>query len=162
MFFCGFVPPALSVSAPKVRPGPSPRPGGESFDYQNYIGRKKSCQSLFCYSSQIVHNSGKSTDYIQCIGSSIIQYKLQKFEISPLYVYAKTGGIFTDMHDFLHNYARALQHFSHEPNFSKQISHLLYLRYLIHYTYLKFDFPLILCYNIYIRVSLPYFSRPLR
>lgn len=56
-----------------------------------------------------------------------MQYKLQKFEVSPLYVYAKTGGIFTDMHDFLHNYTCALQHFSHELNFSKQPSHLLYL-----------------------------------
>ena len=35
------------------------------------------------YSSQIVHNSGKSADYIQCIGSSIILHKVQKFEVSP-------------------------------------------------------------------------------
>lgn len=56
-----------------------------------------------------------------------MQYKLQKFEVSPLYIYAKTGGIFTDMHDFLHNYAGALEHFPSEPNFSKQVLYLLYL-----------------------------------
>ena len=48
-----------------------------------------------------------------------MQYKLQKFEVSPLYVYAKTGGIFTDIRDFLYIYAGALEHFSHEINFSK-------------------------------------------
>ena len=29
-----------------------------------------------------------------------MQYKLQKFEVSPLYVYAKPGGIFTDYAPF--------------------------------------------------------------
>lgn len=52
---------------------------------------------------------------------------MDSITFSIFYKYTETGGIFTDYAGFLHSYARALEHFSHEINFSKQIQLMLYL-----------------------------------